>query len=234
MALTYAQIINLAAQEAKVPGFTEQAGLHLNMVLEDLALNYNFDLMQVDDFTITTGTVTPAEGPYPLPSDFLRHAANEVRFVINGTPFNLYQKSMGAFKEYFTGPGIGSYPEFFAIDFSEPNGPKVFFWPPPNGSYTVEFPYQRKHTYEPDPASSSNIPWFPMSSYLVKETAARLCSGNDDDRAEKLSYEAKEMLKDYLTMKDDNEGYAMTVGLDRNNFPGRGRLRGTKQNPWST
>lgn len=231
MPLTYAEIIDLATQEAKVPGFTDQAGLHLNMILEDLALNYNLDVRHNDTFTITTGSVTPLEGPYPLPSDYLRHVANEVRFIINGTPFNMFQVPLYKFKEQFVGEGIGTYPEFFAIDIGD-SGSNIFFWPPPNGAYVVEFPYYQKHIYEVDPANSSSIPWFPMSSYLVKETAARLASGNDDDRAEKLAFEAKEYLQNYLTMKDDKEGYAQVVNLDRNNFPGRGRLRGIKSNPW--
>lgn len=234
MPLTYAEIVDLAGQEAKVPGFVTQTGFHLNMVLEDLALNYDFDLIVNETFTITTGTVTPPEGPYDLPPDYNRHVAEQVRFIFQGTPYNLYQKSLSDFKEYFVGPGIGNYPEFFSTDLSIPNQAKVFFWPPPNGSYVIEFPYYRKHTYEPSPETSTNYPWFPMSSYLIKEVAARLCSGNDDDRAERLAFEAERYLTKYLKMKDDQEGYAQTVGLDRNNFPGRGKLRGTKQNPWSS
>jgi hypothetical protein len=233
MALTYAEIITLATQEAKVPGFTDQAGLHLNMILQDIALNYDLDIRHDDTFTITTQGQNPPEGPYILPAEYLRHVPDEVRFVDQGIPFNLYQKPLKQFKEYFTGPGIGNYPEFFATDVSDQAAPKVFFWPPPNGAYTIEFPYYMRHVYVDDPANSSEVPWFPMSSYLVKETAARLTSGSDDDRTERLSYEAKELLKDYLTMKDDQEGYAQRVGLDRNNFPGRGRVRGTKRVPWS-
>ena len=230
MALTYAEIIDLAAQEAKVPGFTNQAGLHLNMILEDLALNYNLDVRHNDGYTFQTNA-TPAEGPYDLPDDYLRHVANEARFIIDGTPFNMFQVPVHKFKEQFVGEGIGTYPEFFAVDIGD-QGAKLFLWPPPNGFYTIEFPYYQKHIYEPDPASSSNIPWFPMSSYLVKELGARLASGNDDNRAEKLSVEAELMLTKYLKMKDDKEGYAQVVNLDRNNFPGRGRLRGIKSNPW--
>jgi hypothetical protein len=231
MALTYAEIIDLAGQEAKVPGFTSQAGLHLNMILEDLALNNNLDIRHNDTYTIAVTGGLPAGGPYALPADYLRHVADEVRFVDRGIPFNLYQKPLKDYKTFITGPGIGAYPEFFSIDIGD-NGANIFFWPPPDGAYTIEFPYYQKHVYETDPANSTNVPWFPMSSYLIKELTARLTSGNDDNRSEKLSYEAKEMLKGYLTMKDDKEGYAQQIGLDRNNFSARGRLRGTKQNPW--
>lgn len=230
MALTYAEIVDLSLQEAKVPGFTNQAGLHLNMILDDLALNYNMDIRHNDTYTITTGGL-PAGGPYPLPADYLRHVVDEVRFVDNGTPFNLYQKPYSVYKEYITGPGIGAYPEFFAIDIND-QGSNAFFWPPPDGAYVIEFPYYQRHEYETDPANSTNIPWFPMSSYLIKELTARLTSGNDDNRSEKLSYEATQQLTRYLKMKDDKEGYAQRIGLDRNNFPGRGSTRGTKQNPW--
>jgi hypothetical protein len=230
MALTYAQIVDLATQEAKVPGYTNQAGLHLNMILQDLALNYNLDVRHNDSYTFQTIN-TPQEGPYALPDDYLRHVANEARYVVNGTPFNMFQVPLHKYKEQFIGEGIGTYPEFFAIDIGD-TGANLFLWPPPNGSYTIEFPYYQKHEFVSDPATNDTVPWFPMSSYLVKELGARLASGNDDSRAEKLSFEAKEMLKDYVTMKDDKEGYAQTINLDRNNFPGRGRLRGIKSNPW--
>jgi len=232
MALTYAQIILRAGQDAKVPGFVDQAGEHLNMVLQDLALNYDFDIKQNNTFTITTGSVIPPEGPYPLPADYLRHVPDQILFVINGFHYSLHQKSYAAYKQYFTGQGIGNYPEFFATNMGTPGNSEAFMWPPPNGVYVIQWPYYEAHTYESDPANSTNVPWFPVSSYLIKETAARLCSGNDDDRSEKLAAEAEKYLTRYLKMKDDQEGYVNTVGLDRNNFPGRGRLKGTKQNPW--
>jgi hypothetical protein len=232
MSLTYAEIVDLAGQEAKVPGFTAQAGAHLNMILQDLALNCDFDLMTDETHTVTTGTTPAGEGPYALPADYLRHATDEVLFEINGTPYNLYQKSLAGFKRYSVGPGLGAYPEFFATDYSVPNAPVAYLWPPSKGSYVIEWPYYKKYTFEPDPASSTNIPWFPMSSYLVKELAARLTSGNDDERAMKLSAEAKEMLKDYLLMKDDSGGYPMTVKLDRNSFSSGRGVKGTKLNPW--
>lgn len=232
MALTYARIIELAKEDAKVPGYNAQAGDHLNMVLQDLALNYDFDLMKDETFSFLTGTVSPTEGPYPLPADYLRHAPDEVRFIQLGTPFNLYQKPLAHFKRYWIGEGIGNYPEFFSTDVSVPGAAVVYIWPPANGSYDIEFPYYKIHTFEPDAANSLNIPWFPSSFYLIKETAARLSSGVDDNRAEKLSFEAERNLTKYLKMKDDQEGYAITVKLDRNNFSGRGGVRGTKANPW--
>jgi hypothetical protein len=232
MSLTYAEIIELAAQEAKVPGFVTQAGAHLNMILEDLALNYNFELMKDETHTVTVGNIANGEGPYSLPSDYLRHAVDEVLFQVNGQPYQLYQKSLSAFKRFTTGPGIGTYPEFFSTDFSVPDAPVAYVWPPAKGAYVIEWPYYKKHIYEPDPHESTNTPWFPMSSYLIKELAARLCSGNDDERSIKLSAEAEVMLRKYLTMKDDNTGYAMTVKLDRNSFSGRSVAKGTKLNPW--
>lgn len=232
MALTYAQIVEMACSAAKTPGFTEQAGLHLNMVLSDLALNYDFDLMKNETFAITTGSVTPAQGPYPLPADYLRNAIDEIIFTFNGAKFVLFQKRLADFKTYFTGPGISTYPQFFATDMSVPLSPVAYLWPPPNGVYVISWPYQKAHTYEVTPETSTNVPWFPMSSYLIKEVAARLCSDNDDDRASKLAEEARDYLTHYLKMKDDREGYVGTVGLDKNNFPARGYLRPTKQVPF--
>lgn len=234
MSLTYAEIVTRATQEAKAPGYLAQGADYLNMVLQDLALNYDFDIMQNDDFTITTGTVSPAEGPYSLPSDYLRHVPDEIRFIEQGTPYVLFQVPLRKLKRQFTGQGVTNYPQVFATDVSDQSDKKAFFWPPPNGAYEIEFPYFKAHTFEPDAANSSNVPWFPPSFYLIKKTAARLCSANDDDRAERLDFEADELLKDYMKMMDDKTGYAQQVRLDKNNFRGRGDLPGTKQNPWGS
>ncbi len=231
MSLTYAQIVNRAAQEAKVPGFLDQAGEYLNMVLQDLALNYDFDLRHNDDFVIITNTVSPPEGPYPLPADYIRHVLREVRFIVNGEPYILFQVPLRTLKKQFTGQGFTTFPQVFASDISD-SGKSIFFWPPPNQAFEIEFPYYSGHTFEVDPANSANVPWFPSSHYLIKATVARLISGTDDDRAEKLRYESEQDLTKYMKMKDDNLGYAETVKLDSNNFAGRGELPGTKQNPW--
>lgn len=232
--MTCQQIVTLATQNAKVPGFTEQAGMHLNMILEDLALNYDFDLMKNEVFQIVTAGGTPALTPYDLPADYLRNATDELIYIVNGLPFTLYQKSLAMLKQFFTGPGISSYPQFFATDLSltVADNPIAYLWPPPNGAYTITWPYQKAHEWITSPETSSEVPWFPMSAYLVQELTARLCLANDDDRGPGLSQKAEDMLLHYLKMKDDRDGYAQRIMLDRNNFPGRGRLRGTKSIPW--
>lgn len=232
MSLTYAEIVTLANQEAKTPGYLDQAGQYLNLVLQDLALNYRFDIRHNDIFTITTGTVSPPEGPYALPSDYVSHVEGEIRFIENGQPYVLFQVPLRKLKHQFTGQGFTTYPQVFATDVSDQANKKVFFWPPPNGAYVIEFPYYMAHEFIADPATSSEVPWFPSSDYLIKATAAKLCRSLDDDRAEKYRYEAEADLTKYMKMMDDKEGYAQRVQLDPNNFLGRGDLKGTKQNPW--
>ena len=233
MSLTYAQIVKRATQAAKVPGFIIQGGEYLNMVLEDLALYYDFDIRHNDTHSILTNTVSPPEGPYPLPADYLRHVVEEIRFIERGEPYVLFQVPLRTLKKQFTGQGFTTYPQVFATDISI-TGKQVFFWPPPNGSYDIEFPYYSAHTYEIDPETSSSIPWFPSSSYLIKAVTAKLCSDVDDSRAESLYFEAETLLVKYMKMMDDKTGYAETVKLDSNNFAGRGSLPGTKQNPWGS
>ncbi len=231
MALTFQQIVLRAAQGAKVPGFLDQAGEALNMVLANLAEFYNFDLRHNDGFTVTTNSVSPPEGPYPLPADYLRHVFRETRFIVNGVPYVLFQVPLPLLKKQFTGQGFTTYPQVFATDISD-SGKNVFFWPPPNAPYEIEFPYYSASPQEPDPANSTNVPWFPISEYLVKATQAILLSDYDDDRAERMEFKAEQILTKYLKMKDDRQGYAETIKLDSKNFAGRGDLPSTKQDPF--
>jgi hypothetical protein len=236
MALTCAQIVTLACQIAKCPGMTSQAGMMLNGILSDLARNYDFDIMKDESFTVTTGTgVVAPQGPYPLPVDYLRASPNEVNFLINGEPFILVQFSLAKFRAQFTGPGITSYPSFFATDMSTITSlgyPVAYLWPPVSGAYVIQWPYFKAHTDIATPETSSVVPWFPSSVYLYTAVAGELMKITDDERQTATVQLAEHELKKYLMLKDDKEGYAIQVQLDPNNFKSTLNVSPTKQTVW--
>lgn len=236
MALTYAQIVTTATQIAKCPGYSVIAGQMLNSILTDLALNYDFDIQKVEDFTVTTGTgVVAPQGPYPLPANYLRAAPQEVNFLINGEPFILTQFSLAKFRAQFTGPGITSYPSFFATDFGTVESlgyPVAYLWPPVSGAYVITWPYFKAHAVVANAETSSAVPWYPSSVYLYTALAGELMKITDDDRQGKYSSDAEDLLRKYLLMKDDKEGYAQQVQLDSNNFRSTINTLPTKQTVW--
>ena len=83
-----------------------------------------------------------------------------------------------------------------------------------------------------NPESNAAVPWFTNQRYLIKKVAGDLMSNDTDDaRGPAFLTAAENMLRLYLEMKDDKEGYAQTVKLDRNTFRGGGNVRPTKQQP---
>jgi hypothetical protein len=229
MALTNAQIVTLALQISKTPGMASQAGMLYNAILEELAESFDYDIQKVTSFSILSKSISTnfGAGPYNLPSNYLRASPGEVNFVYNGQPYILTQYDMARWREQFQGAGIQDYPRKFATDFStvETLGfPQAYLWPPPNGAYNILWPYFKTHTYIVNPQTDTNAPWFPMSTYLIRRLAGEMMMIANDDRAATFlsdkegSGGAGDLMRRYLEMKDDKEGFAQQVKLDPNNF----------------
>lgn len=231
MALTNAQIISLACQMANCPGMTNNAGLLYNSILREIAENYDFDIQKVTTFSVTTVGGANNSGPYPLPSDYLRASPNEINYSINGTIYILTQIPIATWRSLFQGPGISNQPFNFATDFSA-NPPNAYVWPPANGAYQIQWPYFKQHADIVNPQGSNVAPWFPQTSYLYTRLAGELMLLMDDTRRQKTLDEATKLLDKYLMMKDDPEGYAKTVQLDKSNFRSYKNLKPTKITGW--
>lgn len=247
MPLTCAQIVTLSCQIAKCPGYTAQAGQMLNAILRELAEDYDFDIMKVTNFTVVTGTtlVNNGAGPYNLPENYLRASPEEVNYIFNGEPYVLVQFDMPRWRALFQGPGIQDLPRQFATDFSTVQtlgNPQAYLWPPPNGAYNILWPYFMQHADIATPETSVTVPWMPSTTYLYTRLAGELMKITDDDRTEQYLGDgtdkkrglAADILEKYLISKDDKEGYAQQVKLDRNAFknPNWNSLQNTKQIGW--
>ena len=105
MALTAAQIVTLATQIAKTPGYTSQAGQFLNSILSDLCQTYDFEIIvKTFSFNFNLSTVSgPGNqyiagcGPNPMPSDYLRAKNKEMIFYIQGVRYVMINQEQSDF-----------------------------------------------------------------------------------------------------------------------------------------
>lgn len=240
--MTSAQIIALACQAAKVPGYTTQAGQFLNARLVQLALQQDLDIVRrFFSFTTAIGST----GPYQLPSNYLR--ARQVYYYLNGISYDLDQKDMTQFNRLYQGPGLSDYPYLYATDVAgsmlpppgmtttipNPNTnvpvPVIYLYPQPVVNLLIEVLYMDTTVEVPNPQSSSVIPWFPDQRTLLHMIIEDLMMLTDDVRAKDLQMKADDQMRSYLRMDNDKEQRAEKVKLDTDCFrTSRRSIRPTK------
>ncbi len=234
MSLNASQICTLARQIAKIPGYKSQSGQLLNVILADLCQTYDFDVIRKTDTSITLSS-GKGSGPYVLSNDYLRARINEIFYTINGVKYVMVSLELFEYDAMVQQAGINNFPQAFATDMSlETNAtPVLYVWPPASGAYPLTIRYQPQMPDIVTPETSTSVPWFPHSNYLITRLAGELMRIADDDRASSYLGDsatgAEGILRKYLMMKDDKEGHAQTVQLDRRLFGSRFKaLRSTK------
>lgn len=246
MSLTSAQIVTLATQIAKAPGYTVQAGYILNSILRNLCQNYDFETIVTtySSTFVTSGTSGPGNqyiagcGPNPMPSDYLRCKNNEAIFYIQGVRYVMINLDQAQFDRLVQTAGLNDYPQNFYVDMGA-SPPNLYVWMPASGAYPFTIRYYPQKDDITTPETSTTVPWFPDRTYLYTRVAGELCKLTNDDRWVGLlsdqegSGGAGEQLRKYLKLKDDPEGRVDTVKLDRRIF-GRNfnTLPNTKQVGW--
>jgi hypothetical protein len=223
---TASQLVSLACQITKQPGFLTQCGQFLNMILTD----YSQSLEDIDKIRQTiTINVGAAGAAYPLAANHLR--TREVFYLVNGQPFYLNEIPLEDYDQLFVGPGVDNYPQSFAVQV-ETSPATILFWPPPAIPLSVTVRYQPQLTDIPSPESSTIVPWFPNQRILLKELCVdMLMMGDDTQRKEDLEREVEKRLNRFLIMQGDQEGYAKTVKLDRRMFRPRDNYPPSKLSP---
>lgn len=224
MALQAQQIVALACQIAKVPGYTQQAGVLLNSILSTLCQTYDFDFICSTQIINTN----PQANGYALNADHLR--TREAFYNVNGAIFYMNQISIERYNTLFQGPGVDNYPESYAVDVSQ-SPMQMLFYPPPSVAVDVTVKYYPQVPDISTPETSTTVPWFTNTAYLIKELAADLLMITDDDRGSRLRAESAAILSKFLTMADDKEGFAQTIKLDRSTFRPNSSLSPTKAFP---
>ena len=230
--LTSAQIITLACQAAKVPGFTTQAGQFLNARLVQIALQQDLDIVRRK----ATINLIIGQQQYALPANYLR--ARVVQYYLNGVSYDLDQKSIQEYLDLFQGPGILDYPYLFATDVSgslsgsqvgNVASPQIYFYPQPIVALPVTVLYMDSAVEIPNPATSQLIPWFPDQRQLIHAVTEDLMLLTDDARIGGVSAKTDMMMQGYLKMDNDKEQRVEKVKLDTDNFrTSRRNIRPTK------
>lgn len=246
MALTYTQIVTLACQIAKVQGMVSQAGQMLNMILSDLCQTYDFDVAKgTYTFNFNPGLVTtsvypniqPGGGPYPLPADYLRMVDDkDAMWFLLGVPYPMISCDLSQYDNLVQQAGLQSYPYIFATDMSQ-SPPNLLVWPPASGAYPCMIRYRKQMPDETSPETSTNVPWFPNTTYLKTRLAGELMQISGDSRADTFlggtDQGAQGILQRYLKLADDRSARAQTVSLDRRRFGSPFRnLPNSKQVGW--
>jgi hypothetical protein len=243
MALQAQQIVSLACQIAKGPGYVSQAGQFLNTILQALAQNYDFEVIRKTyNFTFNTTSTgngyVPGCGPNPMPSDFLRAHKKGAFYMISGVPYTMIGYEQNEFDQFVQQAGNQAYPYAFYIDVSTaPMG--LYCWVPAAGAYPATVRYNPQMPDIQSPESSTVIPWFPNTDFLINAVAARVMALTDDTRVQPGGSHSPIALADeldkYLKMKDDPESSGVKrVSLDRRLFGGSmwSRLSNTKVIGW--
>lgn len=236
MPLSSAQIVTLAVQEAKTPGMVSQAGQLLNAILQELCQTYDLDdargLFNFNFNVSNTGGINTGTGPYLLPTDYLRTQRGRQFYTVSFQPYELTRIELDEYDLLTQQPGFNDFPRNFTVDMSTaapqvPGGqPQEFVWPPPSITAAVVVRYFRQMPDITTPETSTVVPWFRYQKYLITRLTGEMMAISDDDRAASFLTDKEEinpqgagvLLRRFLNMKDDPEGRAKTVTLDRRRF----------------
>jgi hypothetical protein len=237
--LTAQTICDLARQIAKCPGYTTQSGNFLNMILEELAQSFDFESIKgTFNFNLASGS----NGPYALPADWYRGIDKSIFYTISGVPYPMVNIEEDEFDNLVTTAGLNGFPIYYMTDMSQ-TPPTMSVWPPASGAYPVTARYFKASPTITTPETSSSVPWFPSSSYLLTRLAGELMKITNDDRVmaflgnadedKDTSGSATDILRKYMKMEGDRGGKVHTVQLDRRLFGfSWDRLPNTKQIGW--
>lgn len=246
MPQTAAEIVTLACQIAKCPGFVTQGQQLLNRFLETLAQDYDCPSAAYTFYNFTIG-VNAGTGPgqptgswylLELPSSatpvlsgakWLR--THSVFYNVSGTIFYLVQIPLSDYDALFQGQGISNYPYWYSVDTT--GAPvlatsQMAFYPPPQQQLQVTI----RNQYQPNDiaadAFGTTTPWFPQQDILIDGTAMGLMRITGDKRYQEYYNRLFGGMGDpgsisrYLKMMDDKENFARRVQLDRRFFKGAG------------
>src|SRR5258708_8345303 len=187
--LTAAQIVNLANQIAKTPGFTALAGQKLNAILQELCMTYDFEVARATTTYVLNVSNSPGtglgSGPYLLPANYLRTQMGKQFYTVAFQPYELTRIEQWEFDLLTQQPGFNDFPRNFYVDMSPTatgGQPQEFVWPPPSISTSVLVRYFALQADIATPETSGTIPWFRYHQYLIPPLAAQLMQPALNDR----------------------------------------------------
>jgi hypothetical protein len=104
----------------------------------------------------------------------------------------------------------------------------LYLYPMPNTTIAYTLRYWRQPPDIVNAATSSEVPWFPDSDYLLTVLAGDVMRLTDDTRQMQYAAEAEAKLAAFLKMQGDRENHAQTVSLGNSFRAGGGSLPPSK------
>lgn len=221
MPLTSQQIVTRACEIAKCPGYTQQAGQYLNLILVQHALQFDLDIIR----RTTTLNFVVGQAAYALPANYLR--SREVFYNLNGEIFYLPAKLLEEYDQLFQGPGEIDFPYIYATDIAH-SPPLMYFYPAPSISGPVTVRYMDNVVEITNPETSSTIPYIQDQLWLVEKLAEKLMGPTDDTRMPGYRQMNMDTDQAYLRMANDQTGIVYKVKKDNDSFRAVGLVRPTK------
>ena len=230
MAYTSAQIVALACDEAKCPGYLTRGGQYLNLALKDLWLHRDLKVNRKTQPIIVTAN---SNGPFSLETDYQR--SYDLFFLENNLPYFLKPAAMSMYDAMFKDPSISNYPYMYATDTSSAAitasaaAGQLYVYPQSSARIVLTHRYMCKQADITTPETSTATPWFEDQDYLIKATASRLMGITDDERKPKYDKDLDAMLRIHLIMAaDDEQPIVRSVKLDPWAFRNPRSMRPTK------
>jgi hypothetical protein len=228
------------------------AGDFLNNILEDLKFNRNLKMNRVTQ--PLTITATTGYGPYALEPDYLR--TYDLFYAIAATGGGQNAQGEIILLNHITteqmdaeikNPQISNYPYEYSTDTStqaqvwsggtQGNGTltsagQLFTYPATNGTVILTHRYMVNQPDIANPSTSTQIPWFPFTKYLIEQLASDMMGVTGDDRKAEFAASAENLLKPYLIQEGDEQNSVYSVRLDPRHFRGARALKSTKSMPF--
>lgn len=229
MPQTSQQIVALACSVAKCPGYIVQGGQYMNIVLQDLWMHYDLKVNRVTQPLVVQAATN---GPFNLEVDYAR--TYDMFYLQNGLPYFLHPVSAEEFDQEFKDPSISNYPYEYQTDLSTQaqvasgTAGLVYIYPQSSGQITLTHRYMVQQPDITSPQTSTVVPWFADTDYLIKAIAYRLFDITGDDRRESFMKSCADMLRTHLIMEGDEQAIVKSVKLDPRVFRGNRSVKPTK------
>ena len=224
MSLQAQQIVGLATQMAKTPGYLAQAGQMLNLILAELCQKHDWREARKTT-TIALSAVT-GSGPYTGPSDYLRSRMGDA--WIGSPPSFVYYTDLSEYDAFIRLQTTAGTPGRFWVDGST-SPVNIYVYPAAGSTMTMNLRYYAQMADISTPETSSTVPWFPEQTYLLTRLAGELMKISDDPRAGQFLGSndgstggirgAEYILTEFLKMREhDQDNMQKHMQIDRARF----------------
>lgn len=109
---------------------------------------------------------------------------------------------------------------------------QFYIYPQSNGQITLTHRYMKNQPDLVTPETSTSVPWFAFTEYLIEAASALMMGITGDDRKKQFEDRATEILRPHLIMEGDEQQTVQTVRLDPRHFKSNRGARPTKANPY--